>query len=60
MLMSSLEFALAVWGRSLEVSFFFPDLGNDVFGLSSLIEAVPCKPGVPTALVDEDLVNLFY
>jgi len=55
MLMSSLEFALAVCGRSLEVSFFFADLGSDVFGLSSLIEAVPCK--FPTARVDDDLVN---
>jgi hypothetical protein len=57
MLMSSLEFALAnaVYGRSLEVSFFFADLGSDVLGLSSLIEAVPCK--FPTARVDDDLVN---
>jgi hypothetical protein len=59
MLISSLEFAFAVCGRSLEESFFFPDFGKDVFGRSSLSYVNPCKPVVPAAFVDADFVNLF-
>lgn len=59
MLISSLEFALAVCGRSLELSFFFPDLGNEVLGLSSLFDVFPYKAVVSAPLIDVDLVNLF-
>jgi len=42
MLISSLEFALAVCGLILEVNFyFFADLGKDVLGRSSFNEDIP-------------------